>query len=110
MKAYPASMKTRILVAVGCAFWLLPLTWLLTMTLAHGTPENGYGFHYQGSGFSYALLLLFKIPLFMLALTTWLGWLARRGSLTETMTVTSSVLAVLAGVLWCATLFLTQSA
>ncbi len=103
-------MKTHILVALGCAFWLLPLAGLGAMTLVHGTPENGYGFHYEGSDFGYDLLLLFAIPLVMLALTTFLGWLHGRGRLTEAMTATSSVLAVFATVSWCATFFLIQSA
>jgi hypothetical protein len=103
-------MKTHILVALGCAFWSLPLAWLVTLTFVHGTPENGYGFHYEGSDFSYDLLLLLAIPLLMLALTAFLGWLEGRGRLTEVMTATSSVLAVLAAVSWCATLFLIQTA
>jgi hypothetical protein len=103
-------MKTNILIALGCAFWLLPLTGLVTLTLIHGTPENGYGFHYEGRGFSYDLLVLFTIPLVMLALTILLGWLAKRGGLTATAIATSSVLAVFASFSWCGWLLHIQTA
>lgn len=97
-------MKTIILVAVvalGCAFWLLPLSLLGGLAYRHGTPEDWYGFYYEGAGFSYDLLLLFGIPLLMLALTMWLGWRAKRGRLAGAMILASSFLAVFAGSVWC---------
>jgi hypothetical protein len=106
---YQASMRTYVLVALGCGFWLLQLAPLLTLTLLHGTPENGFGFHYEGFGFSYELLLLFAIPLLMLALTMVLGWLAMRGKLAGTMIAASSVLAVFAAFSWCVMFFQMQT-
>lgn len=101
-------MRTCVLVALGCAFWSLPLAFLLTLTLHDGTWENGYGFNYEGRGFSYDLLVLFAIPLLMLGWTMSLGWLSGRGRLTATLTVAYSVVAVLAGFSWCAWLILIQ--
>jgi hypothetical protein len=98
-------MKTFILVALGCAFWLFPLTLIVLLAIKLGTPQDWYGFYYEGYGFSYASVLLFGTPLLMIALTTLLGWLARRGRLAGKTIVASSVLAVLATFAWCATFY-----
>jgi di/tricarboxylate transporter len=67
-------LRIYVPVALACAFWLLPLTaavWL----------GQKYGFYEEGLESADSVPLL-GIPIFMIALTVALGWLAKRQRLT----------------------------
>ena len=86
-------MKTYILTALGCLFWLAPLLLALSFFQRFGFSEDGVGFNYDS-------LPLLGIPLSMIGLTLILARAARRRLLPGSVIVGSSSLAFIAAFFW----------
>jgi len=86
-------MKTYILSALGCIFWLAPLVVAASLFWRFGFYEDGFGFNYDS-------LPLLGIPLVMIGLTLILTRMARRQPLPGIVIVGSSSLAFCAAFFW----------
>lgn len=87
-------MKTYVLSALGCLFWLAPLLLALSFFQRFGFYEDGFGFNYDS-------LPLIGIPFSMIGLTLILARAARRRPLPGSLIVGSSSLAFIAAFFWC---------
>lgn len=86
-------MKTYILTALGCVFWLVSLS------LATGVFWE-YGFYEDGFGFNYDSLPLLGIPLLMIGFTLIIARAARYRQLPVVVIVGSSSAAFAAAFFW----------
>jgi hypothetical protein len=89
-------MRTYILSALGCVFWLVPLILATSLFWQYGFYEDGFGFNYDS-------LPLLGIPVSMTGLTLLLARFARHRPLPGIVPVGASLLAFCAAIFWLAT-------
>ena len=80
-------MKTRLLVGLGCLFWLILLTGAIVRA-------RRWGLFFEND------ILLLAIPVFMIAGTIFLGWIVKHGKRVKLAVACSSFVAVVSAFCW----------